>query len=67
MSDEYHPRGHVVGKWNIVMRGPSPCWLDITYTTHGKENRIATIHHRDLPDLQYALDRAAKEVASRIK
>lgn len=47
----------IAGRFELLVSGPHPCWVEITY--EGK--RLASIHHSEIADLRYALDRARQE------
>jgi hypothetical protein len=51
-----------VGKWNIEVSGPYPCWCRITYD----DQEIHSVRHTELRDLEYALQRAIKECRDRL-
>lgn len=45
------------GKFDIEVRSPYPCWIVINYG--GTE--LASIHHSELSDLEYAVKKAMQE------
>lgn len=51
-----------VGKWEIEVSEPYPCWCRITYD--GQE--IYGIRHGELLDLEYAVQRAIREVYGKL-
>jgi hypothetical protein len=42
------------GGFEIEVTGPYPAWCDIKYG----DQRISTIHHKELSDLRYAVEKA---------
>lgn len=47
------------GKWKLThWKGGYPVWCQLSY---GDVEVVVTIHHKDLRDLQYVVDRAIKE------
>lgn len=51
-----------VGKWEVEVALPYPCWVRITF--NGQE--IHGIRHTELRDLEYALKRAMTEVREKL-
>lgn len=43
-----------VGSFEVEVSGPHPCWVSIRY----EGTQLPPIHHRELKDLAYALERA---------
>ena len=48
--------GFIVGNWHFEVAEPSPAWVTIIY--EGQEIRL--INHRDLRDLEYAVQKAMR-------
>jgi hypothetical protein len=42
------------GEFEIEVMGPYPVWCEIRYG----DQRISTIHHQELSDLRYAVEKA---------
>lgn len=49
------------GKWQIEVGQPHPCWVKITYGPPHADQFIHSIHHKDLRDLEHAVNRAILE------
>jgi hypothetical protein len=45
------------GEFEIRVSGPYPAWCEIRYNGE----RLASIHHKELRDLRYAVDKAMRE------
>jgi hypothetical protein len=50
------------GEFRIEVGGPYPCWVRIVYC----QQEIHGIHHGELKDLQFALDRAMAEARRKL-
>lgn len=53
------------GNWTIEVSEPHPMWCRIVYRG-GPDQEVHSIHHKELHDLRYALDRAIKEARDKL-
>lgn len=51
------------GKWTIEVSGPHPMWSKISY---GDAQYIMNVHHADLRDLTFILDRAVNAIREKL-
>lgn len=51
------------GKWELrVMRGGYPAWVTVSF----EDERLVQIHHEDLRDLEYAVQKAMREAKANL-
>lgn len=51
-----------VGSFEVEVSGPHPCWVSIRY----EGTQLPPIHHRELKDLAYALERAIADARRKL-